>query len=88
MINWDPAARTALSDEEVEYRDVEGTLYYIRYPILGFSRFLLLSLRKDRRRSLGDTAVCVHPDDPKYRHFLREKNNRSSRKQSRSKHNR
>ncbi len=35
MINWDPAARTALSDEEVEYRDVEGTLYYIKYPVAG-----------------------------------------------------
>ena len=38
MIHWDPAARTALSDEEVEYRDIEGILYYVKYPVAGFNR--------------------------------------------------
>jgi len=66
MIHWDPAALTALSDEEVEYRDVEGILYYIKYPVVGSADYVLIATQRPET-IMGDTAVCVHPDDPKYR---------------------
>jgi valyl-tRNA synthetase len=68
MIHWDPSAKTALSDEEVEYRDVEGTLYYIKYPVVGSGEFIVIATQRPET-IMGDTAVCVHPDDPKYRHI-------------------
>ncbi len=68
MIHWDPAARTALSDEEVEYRDIEGTLYYIQYPVADSTEYITIATQRPET-IMGDTAVCVHPDDPKYRHL-------------------
>ena len=65
MIHWDPSARTALSDEEVEYRDIEGILYYIKYPVAGSNDFVTIATQRPET-IMGDTAVCVHPDDPKY----------------------
>jgi valyl-tRNA synthetase len=72
MINWDPAARTALSDEEVEYRDVEGTLYYIKYPVEHSSEYIVIATQRPET-IMGDTAVCVHPADPKYHHLIGKK---------------
>jgi valyl-tRNA synthetase len=69
MIHWDPAAQTALSDEEVEYREVEGVLYYIKYPVVDSAEFIVIATQRPET-IMGDTAVCVHPDDPKYRRFL------------------
>jgi valyl-tRNA synthetase len=69
MIHWDPAARTALSDEEVEYREVEGTLYYIRYQVEDSPEFITIATQRPET-IMGDTAVCVHPADPKYIHLL------------------
>jgi valyl-tRNA synthetase len=69
MIHWDPAARTALSDEEVEYRDIEGILYYVQYPVVGSSEYIVIATQRPET-IMGDTAVCVHPQDPKYRHLL------------------
>jgi valyl-tRNA synthetase len=68
MIHWDPAAKTALSDEEVEYRDIEGTLYYIKYPVAESTEFITIATQRPET-IMGDTAVCVHPDDPKYHHL-------------------
>jgi valyl-tRNA synthetase len=68
MIHWDPAARTALSDEEVEYRDIEGTLYYIKYQVADTEEFITIATQRPET-IMGDTGVCVHPDDPKYRHL-------------------
>ncbi len=65
MINWDPSARTALSDEEVEHRDVEGTLYYIKYPVVDSDRFIVVATQRPET-IMGDTAVCVHPKDARY----------------------
>jgi valyl-tRNA synthetase len=65
MIHWDPSAKTALSDEEVEYRDVEGILYYVKYPVVGSADFITVATQRPET-IMGDTAVCVHPDDPKY----------------------
>src|SRR5450631_3734237 len=66
MIHWDPAALTALSDEEVEYREVEGVLYYVKYQVVGSNEYILIATQRPET-IMGDTAVCVHPDDPKYR---------------------
>jgi valyl-tRNA synthetase len=68
MIHWDPVAKTALSDEEVEYRDVEGILYYIKYPVADSDEFISIATQRPET-IMGDTAVCVHPGDPKYRHL-------------------
>jgi valyl-tRNA synthetase len=68
MIHWDPAARTALSDEEVEYRDVQGTLYSIKYQVADSADYITIATQRPET-IMGDTGVCVHPDDPKYRHL-------------------
>lgn len=90
MINWDPVAKTALSDEEVEYKDVKGTLYYVKYRVVDS-----LQLTDDREQPsvnghltsvnyitiatqrpetiMGDTAVCVNPNDERYAHLKGKK---------------
>jgi len=68
MINWDPAARTALSDEEVIYKEVQSRLYFLRYRIAGSEEFLTIATTRPET-ILGDTAVCVNPKDPRYTQF-------------------
>src|SRR5499427_1050405 len=65
LINWCPACHTALSDLEVEHEEREGSLWEIRYPIKGSDRFLVVATTRPETL-LGDTAVAVHPDDPRY----------------------
>ncbi len=65
MINWDPAAQTALSDEEVIHKEVQSKLYHIRYPIKNTNRFVTIATTRPET-ILADTAVCVHPDDERY----------------------
>ncbi|HWJ89577.1 MAG TPA: valine--tRNA ligase, partial [Flavisolibacter sp.] len=77
MINWDPAAETALSDEEVEYRDVQGKLYYVKYRIAGTtgsddSDYVVIATQRPET-IMGDTAVCVNPDDQRYQHLRGKK---------------
>jgi valyl-tRNA synthetase len=79
MINWDPEAKTALSDEEVDYKDVQGKLYYIRYKVadengkifsnspLGDGGIIIATQRPET--IMGDTAVCVNPNDERYKHL-------------------
>ena len=69
MINWCPAAKSALSDEEVIYRDVPGKFYYFRYPIADGSGFLRIATTRPETM-FGDTAVAVHPDDPRYNQLI------------------
>jgi len=72
MINWDPKAKTALSDEEVIYREVQSNLYYIKYPIVAEAHAPELSITIATVRPetiLGDTAICVHPADERYKHL-------------------
>lgn len=69
IINWDPAARTALSDIEVEYKEVNGHLYHLRYPLADGSGHLTVATTRPETM-LGDTAVAVHPDDPRYRSLI------------------
>lgn len=68
MINWDPAAKTALSDEEVEYKDLQGKLYYIKYQIADSDEFVQIATQRPET-IMGDTAVCVNPTDERYSHL-------------------
>lgn len=69
MINWDPKAKTALSDEEVIHKQTNSKLYYVRYKLDGDSDEYLTIATVRPETILGDTAVCVHPDDPRYAHL-------------------
>jgi valyl-tRNA synthetase len=69
IINWDPAARTALSDIEVEYKEVQGALYHLQYPLQDGSGFITVATTRPETM-LGDTAVAVHPDDERYRTYI------------------
>ncbi len=75
MINWDPAARTALSDEEVEFKDVQGTLYYLKYKLdepgaeqPGEDQYITIATQRPET-IMGDTGVCVNPNDERYAHL-------------------
>ena len=65
MVNWDPSAKTALSDEEVIYKESQGKLYYLRYQVEGSDRYLVVATTRPET-ILGDTAVCLNPNDPRY----------------------
>lgn len=65
MINWDPAAKTALSDEEVEYKEIQGKLYYVRYKIVDSEEYIVIATQRPET-IMGDTAVCVNPTDERY----------------------
>jgi valyl-tRNA synthetase len=69
IINWDPAARTALSDIEVEYKEVQGHLYHLQYPLKDGSGFITVATTRPETM-LGDTAVAVHPKDERYKHLI------------------
>jgi valyl-tRNA synthetase len=68
MVNWDPKALTALSDEEVIHKEVNGKLYYLRYPIEGENGFAVIATTRPET-ILGDTAMCINPNDPKNAHL-------------------
>jgi valyl-tRNA synthetase len=71
MVNWDPQARTALSDEEVVYKEVEGKLYYLRYRIVGSQYDNYINVATTRPETIGgDVAICVHPEDERYAWLL------------------
>ncbi len=69
LINWSPGLQTAVSDLEVEYTEEDGKLYYFKYPIAGTDDYLPVATTRPET-ILGDTAVCVHPDDERYRHLI------------------
>ncbi|PUZ21721.1 valine--tRNA ligase [Chitinophaga parva] len=68
MINWDPAAKTALSDEEVEYREVEGRLFHVKYQLEGSDEFITIATGRPET-IMGDSAICVNPTDERYTHL-------------------
>jgi len=72
MVNWDPYAKTALSDEEVIYREVKSKLYYVKYRIDGENNFVTIATTRPET-ILGDTAVCVNPNDERYHHLKGKK---------------
>ncbi len=65
MVNWDPAAQTALSDEEVIFKESHGKLYYLRYKVEGTEKHIIVATTRPET-ILGDTALCVNPEDPRY----------------------
>jgi valyl-tRNA synthetase len=65
MVNWDPAAQTALSDEEVIYKDEHSKLFYLRYYVEGEDKYIVVATTRPET-ILGDTAVCVNPNDERY----------------------
>lgn len=65
MVNWDPSALTALSDEEVVYKEVQSKLYYLRYKIVASEEYVVVATTRPET-ILGDTALCVNPNDPRY----------------------
>lgn len=69
IINWDPAARTALSDIEVIHEEVEGAFYHINYPLADGSGFIEIATTRPETM-LGDTAVVVHPEDERYKQMI------------------
>jgi valyl-tRNA synthetase len=71
MVNWDPGTRSAISDLEVEQRTVEDTLYRIEYPLEGGSGSITVATVRPETM-LGDTAIAVHPDDPRYTRLIGE----------------
>ena len=68
MVNWDPEAQTTLSDEEVIYEEKKGNLYHIAYPIVGSNEQVIIATTRPETL-LGDTAVCIHPEDERYYHL-------------------
>jgi len=68
MVNWDPQAKTAVSDEEVIYREVKSKLYHLKYPMDGEDGFVVIATTRPET-ILGDTALCVNPKDPRYTHL-------------------
>ncbi|MCD8262496.1 MAG: valine--tRNA ligase, partial [Bacteroides sp.] len=69
MVNWDPKALTALSDEEVIYKEEKNKLYYLRYKIEGGEGKYIVVATTRPETILGDTAVCINPNDPRYTHL-------------------
>ena len=69
MINWDPAAKTALSDEEVIHKEEQSKLYHVRYLVEGTEDEWLTIATTRPETILGDTAICIHPEDERYRHL-------------------
>ncbi|RPD41597.1 valine--tRNA ligase [Chitinophaga barathri] len=73
MINWDPKAKTALSDEEVEYKEINGKLYHVKYAVVNAAgeatgEFITIATQRPET-IMGDTAICVNPDDERYAHL-------------------
>lgn len=69
MVNWDPAGKTALSDDEVNYRDVQSKLYYIKYPIEGSKNEFVVIATVRPETIMADAAICVNPNDERYKHL-------------------
>ncbi len=69
IINWDPATKTAISDIEVIYKDVQGAFYHMNYPLSDGSGSIEIATTRPETM-LGDTAVAVHPEDERYKHLI------------------
>lgn len=68
MVHWDPVGKTALSDDEVIHKEAQGHLYYIRYAVVGSEEHVTIATTRPET-ILGDTAICIHPEDTRYQHL-------------------
>jgi len=73
MVNWDPVGKTALSDDEVNYKDVQSKLYYINYPIEGSKDEFVTIATVRPETIMADAAICVNPNDERYKHLKGKK---------------
>lgn len=72
MVNWDPKGQTALSDEEVNYKEVQSKLYYFNYHLIDSDETVTIATTRPET-ILGDTAICINPNDPRYSHLKGKK---------------
>ena len=72
MVNWDPEAKTNISDEEVIFKEQNGKLYYLKYKIEGTEDFLSVATTRPET-IFGDTAICINPNDERYSHLKGKK---------------
>ncbi|WOD42406.1 valine--tRNA ligase [Hwangdonia lutea] len=72
MVNWDPEAKTTLSDEEVEYVEKQGKLYYVKYKVEGSNETLTIATTRPET-ILGDTAICINPNDERHQNLKGKK---------------
>src|SRR3990167_10298071 len=72
LVNWDPVAQTALSDDEVEHEELPSFLWHIRYPLVDKEGFRIVATTRPETL-FGDVAVAVHPEDERYRHLIGKK---------------
>jgi valyl-tRNA synthetase len=73
MVNWDPSAKTAVSDEEVIHKEVQSKLYYLKYFVEGNEEQFLTIATTRPETILGDTAVCINPKDDRFKDFVGKK---------------
>jgi valyl-tRNA synthetase len=73
MVNWDPVGKTALSDDEVIYKEVASKLYYIHYPLADAADQFVTIATVRPETIMADTVVCIHPQDERYRHLKGKK---------------
>src|SRR5439155_10125627 len=69
LVNWDTQLQTAVADDETFHETVKGGFWTFRYPVKGSDEFIRFSTTRPETM-LGDTAVAVHPDDPRYQHLI------------------
>ncbi|MCS7005318.1 MAG: valine--tRNA ligase [Cytophagales bacterium] len=69
MVNWDPQGKTALSDEEVIFKETRSKLYYVKYPLVDSTDYLVIATTRPET-IMGDVAVCVNPSDERYQRFI------------------
>ena len=72
MVNWCPASKSAISDEEVIYKSVQGKLWYFKYPVIGTDKFISVATTRPETM-LGDTGIAVNPDDERFKEFIGQK---------------
>lgn len=69
MVNWDPSSKSAISDEEVFYKEVKGKLWYFKYPVKDSAEYIIVATTRPETM-LGDTGIAVNPDDERYKHLI------------------
>src|SRR5690606_12157027 len=72
MVNWDPQGKTALSDDEVIFKEIQSKLYYIQYQVEGTEEFLTIATTRPET-IMAYTAICINPNDTRFRHLMGKK---------------